>query len=74
MLEPPDHYPTLYDFEIHEKAELYKRATGNPVFNPLCLEPKTVFDLDIGFMVEHALWNDWKQYYTDLPNRPADLR
>lgn len=74
MLLPPEHYPTLYDFDVHEKAELYKRATGKPVFNPLCLEPRDIFDMDIGFMAEHALWGDWIQYYQDMNLRPDSLR
>lgn len=74
MMMPPDTYPTQFAHEIHLQAEIYHRQTGKPVFNPLCLEPHTVFDLNLAFMAEHPIWLDWIQYYQDMERRPEYLR
>jgi len=74
MLLPPERVPSGYAIEVFEKAELYRRATGNPVFNPLRIQPETLADIDVYFVAQKALFDDWIQYYTDMHLRPEGLR
>ncbi len=74
MLMPPDRIPDGYAIEVFEKAELYQRATGNPVFNPMRIQPHSLEDIDAYFVAQKALFEDWIKYYTDMHLRPEGLK
>jgi len=74
LLLPPERIPDDYDIEAFEKAELYRRATGNPVFNPLRIQPESLGDINVHWMNAQALFDQWLKYFTDMHQRPEGLR
>ena len=73
VLQPPE-LPTDYDDHILARAVEYQQVTGNYPFNPRCLTPLTILDIDIEFIHNLESYKEWEAYFYDFPDRPESMK
>lgn len=59
--------PEVYHWQILRRAYEYHRVTEHYPFNPRCLEPQTLMDIDMEFVGDYELYSAWVQYWCDNP-------
>lgn len=73
LLTPPDAIPQ-HDLHWLKTADEYEQVTNSVVVNPRILNPQSLYDIDLDWLVSRSLYHEWKRYYEDLPKRPSDMR
>lgn len=61
--------PEKYDEEYLRRALEYHRVTEQYPWNPRCLEPRTLLDIDMAFVADYEAYREVVQFYYDLPER-----
>lgn len=72
LTRPP--LPSKYHYEVLRRAYEYHRVTENYPFNPRCLIPRSVWDIDMEFVTEYERYREWVQFWIDFPDRPEGIR
>ena len=72
LTAPP--LPVTYHQEVLRRAYEYHRVTEQYPFNPRCLTPRSVLDIDMEFVTDYERYRTWVQFWIDFPNRPLGLR
>lgn len=72
VLLMPD-LPTRFHDEILRRADEWARVTGQYPFNPRCLQPRSLLDIDLEFVTEYEDWRELVQYFYDYPDRPEGM-
>ena len=73
VLQPPE-LPTDYDDHILARAVEYQQVTGQYPFNPRCLTPLTILDIDLEFIHNLEAYKEWEQFFYDMAERPESMK
>jgi len=65
--------PGRYDRSTLNAAYNYERGSGNYPFNPRCLNPQTLLDIDVEFVNDYENFKKGIRWAADLPNRPPGM-
>jgi hypothetical protein len=62
-----------YSRDALRAAYNYERGSGDYVWNPRCLKPDTLLDIDWEFVVDFERFKQGIKWAEDLPKRPPGM-